>query len=72
MTYKKHQKELKKIYSGLILYLEQCKDLDDVAKIEQELARLKHEIKRLEDLTESQLHEQRKTITCIIDSWMNV
>jgi hypothetical protein len=70
MTYKKHRDDLEKLMYGYILYIDESQDPDDISKIEYEIRRLKNEIQCLNDLTESQLHEQRKTITLTIESCM--
>lgn len=70
MTYKKYRDSLKQQMYGYMLYMMESRNPNDVKKIDDELHRLKNEIQCLDDLTESQLHEQRKTVTHIIESAM--
>ena len=70
MTYRNYCNSLEKQVYGYILYIGLSKDPQDIIKVEEEINRLKIEINFLNSLTESQLHEQRKTVTHTIESCM--
>jgi hypothetical protein len=68
MTYKNHRNVLIKQMHLYLLYMLESRDPDDIRKIDEELHRLKNEIAAIEGMTESQQHEQRKTIAVTIES----
>jgi len=57
------------MHSYVIVMLE-SQDPDDANKLRAELQRIKDELFTLDQMTESQLHETRKTVDLIIESRM--
>jgi hypothetical protein len=70
MTYKNHRNVLIQQLHLYLLYMHESRDPDDIRKIDEELHRLKNEIAAIECMTESQQHEQRKTLMMTLESRM--
>lgn len=68
MTYKNHRNCLVKLMHSYLLYMMENNNPDDIRTIDEELHRLKNEIAAIDAMTPSQQHEQRQTISILIES----
>lgn len=70
MNHNTHKQRLVEQMHSYVMFMLSCGDPDDVNKLNAELQRIKAQLDRINDMTESQRCEQVQTIEIIIESRM--
>ncbi|MBE99337.1 hypothetical protein [Flavobacterium coralii] len=68
MNYINHRKQLVKLAHRYMVFMFECGNPDDVAKLESELLRMKNEIAHIDAMTEYKKAQERQTIEWTVTS----